>query len=120
MARRQVGTAAGRETDDDAYGLARIVALRMGEAQRRDQYKTYYRRNTHEDSLSVVGTASRARDGAGVPREVTVLLAGISCRRRVRHLRPPPAARPEEEVPGDRDHHPVQARRRRRADVDAG
>src|SRR2546425_10801625 len=61
----------------------------------------------------------RRGPGTGMSRKEPALLAGFPSGGRVRSLGAPPATGAEEEMPGDRDHHPVQARCRRRPDVDA-
>ena len=60
---------------------------------------------------------SARRHGAGLPGQEPAVLAGFSARRRVGPVGAPPADGAEKEVRGDRDHHPVQGRCRRRADV---
>src|SRR2546427_4220546 len=61
----------------------------------------------------------RRGPGTGMSRKEPALLAGLPGGGRVRSLGAPPAAGAEEEMPGDRDHHPVQAGGRRRPVVDA-
>ena len=76
-------------------------------------------RLTMKTILAILGLAvAQAAAAAVVPRQEPQLLAGVPGRRRIRPVGAPPAGGAEEALPGDRDHHPVQARRRRRPDVD--
>ena len=57
--------------------------------------------------------------GAGLSRKKPVVLAGFSTGRRVRSVGAPSAGGAQEEMPGDRHHHPVQGWGWRRPDVGA-
>src|SRR6267154_2492567 len=129
-------------SDKGGAGLGLAIVERVARARRRRPSRTHpasglegieapggrgfsgtlratIQKDRHEETARHPRPGRRSRGlRADLPREKPALLAGFPGRGRIRHIGAASAVRAEEEMPLDRNHHPVQAGRGRRRHVE--